>query len=185
MASNQPIKAIDVIKSDSINIPQPGSYISGTNATTNGNTIIDLNANFLGVSNPGNTGFSNKVNIGDVVYIDDPLGTQIAAVINEIVSNTELKVIGVLISGTSTYKIYRANGPYGGLSAQGVTGLEGYSLYVGTKGSGNLSVVPAGSSDTVVLKGVEAGSFIPLQVVRVNSLGTDVSDILALEGDVV
>ena len=181
MASNQPIKAIDVIKDDNINIPQPGSYISGTNATTNGNTIIDLSANFLGVSNPGNTGFSNKVNIGDIVYINDPLGVLKAAAISEIVSNTELKVLGVIISGTSTYKIYRTNGPYGGLASQSVTGLEGYSLYIGGAGSGNLSVVPAASTDTVILKGVAAGSFIPLQVVRVNSTGTDVTDILALE----
>jgi len=185
MASNQPIKAIQVRIDNNINIPQPGSYISGTNAAgLPGNTITDLSANFLGVSNPGNTGFSNKVNIGDVVYIDDPLGTPIAAVINEIVSNNEIKVSGVLISGTSTYKIYRANGGYTVLGAQPVTGLEGYSLYVGGTGGGELSVIPAGSSDPVIFKGLTAGDFIPLRVVRVNSLGTDVTDILALDGDV-
>jgi len=34
MASNQPTKAIHVIPSDSINIPEPGSYTSGTNTGT-------------------------------------------------------------------------------------------------------------------------------------------------------
>ena len=31
MASNQPIRAVEVRKSDNVNIPEPGSYISGTN----------------------------------------------------------------------------------------------------------------------------------------------------------
>ncbi len=184
MASNQPIRAVEVRKSDNINIPQPGSYISGTNSAGGGGgtTIIDLNANFLGVSNPGNTGFSNKVAVGDIVYVDDVLGAQVIGLVSQVTSNTEIQVGGVLASGTSAYKIYRSNGNYGGsFSAQSKTGIEGYSLYVGGGGSGNLSVIPAGSEDTVLLKGVAAGSFIPLQVVRVNSTGTDVTDILALE----
>lgn len=183
MASNQPIKAVEVRKSNNINIPQPGSYASGTNAALGlgGDTIVDLNANFLGVSNPGNTGFSNKVAIGDVVYIDDVLGSPVVGLVKEITSNTQIKVNGVLASGTSAYKIYRSNGNFNSLSPQSKTGIEGYSLYIGGAGSGNLSVIPAGSEDTVILKGVAAGSFIPLQVVRVNSTGTDVTDILALE----
>ena len=183
MASNQPIKAVEVRKSNNINIPQPGSYISGTNSAGGfgGDTIIDLNANFLGVSNPGNTGFSNKVAIGDVVYIDDVLGSPVVGLVSEVVSNTSIKVSEVLASGTSAYKIYRSNGTFARLSSSSKKGIEGYSLYVGGGGSGNLSVIPAGSEDTVILKGVAAGSFIPLQVVRVNSTGTDVTDILALE----
>jgi len=183
MASNQPIKAVEVRKSNNINIPQPGSYISGTNSAGGfgGDTIIDLNANFLGVSNPGNTGFSNKVAIGDVVYIDDVLGSPVVGLVSEVVSNTSIKVSEVLASGTSAYKIYRSNGTFARLSSSSKTGIEGYSLYIGGGGSGNLSVIPAGSEDTVILKGVAAGSFIPLQVVRVNSTGTDVTDILALE----
>ena len=183
MASNQPIRAVEVRKSNNINIPQPGSYISGTNSAGGfgGDTIIDLNANFLGVSNPGNTGFSNKVAIGDVVYIDDVLGSPVVGLVSEVVSNTSIKVSEVLASGTSAYKIYRSNGTFARLSSSSKTGIEGYSLYIGGGGSGNLSVIPAGSEDTVILKGVAAGSFIPLQVVRVNSTGTDVTDILALE----
>ena len=183
MASNQPIRAVEVRKSNNINIPQPGSYISGTNSAGGfgGDTIIDLNANFLGVSNPGNTGFSNKVAIGDVVYIDDVLGSPVVGLVSEVVSNTSIKVSEVLASGTSAYKIYRSNGTFARLSSSSKTGIEGYSLYIGGGGSGNLSVIPAGSEDTVLLKGVAAGSFIPLQVVRVNSTGTDVTDILALE----
>ena len=46
MASNQPTKAIDVVPSDTINIPQPGSIVGGTSSTT-GNTLTDASATFL------------------------------------------------------------------------------------------------------------------------------------------
>ena len=184
MSSNQPIKAIQVRINSNINIPQPGSYASGTNATTTGNTIIDLSANFLGVSNPGNTGYSDKVSIGDIVYTDDAAANAVGVAVSSIVSNTELTVTGAILSGTDTYEIYRGNGTYTPIGPQSVTGLEGYSLYVGGTGGGELSVIPAGSSDTVIFKGVTAGDFIPLRVIRVNDIGTNVTDILALDGDV-
>ena len=38
MASNQPTQAITVIKSDTINIPEPGSYLTGGN-TGSGTTL--------------------------------------------------------------------------------------------------------------------------------------------------
>lgn len=50
-------------------------------------------------------------------------------------------------------------------------------LYVG--GAGDLSVVTAGGN-TVSLVGVSAGSFIPLQIARVNATGTDATNILVL-----
>ena len=179
MAKNQPIKAIDVVPSDTINIPEPGSYATGTNAQIGaGLTVIDLTANFLGVSNPGNTGVSNKVAIGDVVYVTDALGVVTARTVVAVDSNTQLTLSGIVSGTPGTYAIYKSNG---GAQTQPIVGHEGYSLYVGGAGSGNLSVVPASSTDTVVLKGVAAGSFIPLQVTRVNSTGTDVTNILALE----
>ena len=185
MAKNQPIRAIKVIPSNEVNIPKPGSYASGTSSTgLAGDTITDLSANFLGVSNPGNTGVSNKVNIGDVVYATDGLlGTRVAVHVSEIISNTQIKVTPGVLNGTTPYEIYRSNGTFNGaFTAQSLTGLEGYSLYVGGDAAGNeLSVVPAASQDTVILKGVTAGSFIPLQVVKVNRTGTTVTDILALE----
>ena len=169
MASNQPIKAIDVIKSDTINIPQPGSYITGTNSAGNGTTITDSSANFLGVSNAGNTGYSNKVAVGDVLYTGGSIVTVTA------VTDDNNLIVSASVTGGATYALYKSNG---GAQTQPVVGHEGYSLYVG--GAGDLSVVPAASTDTVVLKGVAAGAFIPLQVVRVNA-ATTASDILALE----
>jgi hypothetical protein len=50
-------------------------------------------------------------------------------------------------------------------------------LYVG--GAGNLRVLTAGGND-VTLFGVAAGTFIPIQVVRVYSTNTTATDIVAL-----
>jgi hypothetical protein len=50
-------------------------------------------------------------------------------------------------------------------------------LYVGT--GGNVRVLTAGGND-VILNNVAAGTFIPIQVVRVYSTNTTASDILAL-----
>lgn len=178
MASNQPIRAIDVVPSDTINIPQPGSYATGTQDQIGaGTSIIDITAKFLGVSNPGNTGFSNRVAIGDVVYVTDG-GVTTAVTVTAVNNDAQLTVSASVPGNPATYAIYKSNG---GAQTQPVAGHEGYSLYVGGTGSGNLSVVPAGSTDTVVLKGVSAGAFIPLQVTKVNSTGTDVTNILALE----
>ena len=48
MAQNQPVKAIDVIPSDTINIPQPGSVVSSTSdGASLGDLLIDSTATFL------------------------------------------------------------------------------------------------------------------------------------------
>ena len=66
MASNQPTQALNVVVSDTINIPEPDAYITGTSSSGTGTTITDGSANFLGITS--NAGISNKVAIGDVVY---------------------------------------------------------------------------------------------------------------------
>jgi len=168
MASNQPTKAITVIKSDTINIPEPGSYFTGGN-TGSGTTLTTAGAKFLGTPNPGNTGYSNRVAAGDVIY----QGTTIVTVVS-VDSDTQLTVSAALTGGGATYEIYRGNG---GSQTQLRAGNEGFSLFVGT--AGDLAVIPASSTDTVVLKNVPDSSFIPLQVARVVA-ATTASDIVAL-----
>lgn len=56
-------------------------------------------------------------------------------------------------------------------------GNNGCVLYVGT--GGNLRVLTAGGDD-VVFAGLQNGTFLPVNVVRVFSTGTTASDILAL-----
>lgn len=168
MASNQPTKAITVIPSDTINIPEPGSYFTGGN-TGSGTTLTTAGAKFLGTPNPGNTGYSNRVAAGDVIY----QGTTIVTVVS-VDSDTQLTVSATLTGGGATYEIYRGNG---GSQTQLRAGNEGFSLFVGT--AGDLAVIPASSTDTVVLKNVPDSSFIPLQVARVVA-ATTASDIVAL-----
>ena len=166
MASNQPTQAITVIPSDAINIPEPGSYLTGGN-TGSGTTLTTAGAKFLGTFNAGNTGYSNRVAAGDVVY----QGTTIVTVVS-VDSDTQLTVSDTLTGGT--YEIYRGNG---GAQTQLPAGNEGFSLFVGT--AGNLAVIPASSTDTVVLNNVPDSSFIPLQVTRVVA-ATTASNIVAL-----
>ena len=168
MASNQPTQAITVIPSDAINIPEPGSYLTGGN-TGSGTTLTTAGAKFLGTFNAGNTGYSNRVAAGDVIY----QGTTIVTVVS-VDSDTQLTVSAALTGGGATYEIYRGNG---GAQTQLPAGNEGFSLFVGT--AGNLAVIPASSTDTVVLKNVPDSSFIPLQVARVLS-ATTAADIVAL-----
>jgi len=168
MASNQPTQAITVIKSDTINIPEPGSYLTGGNTGT-GTTLTTAGAKFLGTFNAGNTGYSNRVAAGDVIY----QGTTIVTVVS-VDSDTQLTVSAALTGGGATYEIYRGNG---GAQTQLPAGNEGFSLFVGT--AGNLAVIPASSTDTVVLNNVPDSSFIPLQVTRVVA-ATTASNIVAL-----
>ncbi len=175
MASNQPTQAITVIKSDTINIPEPGSYLTGGN-TGSGTTLTTAGAKFLGTFNAGNTGYSNRVAAGDVVYEATGTASQKIATVVSVDSNTQLTLSAPGLTGGGTYEIYRGNG---GAQTQLPAGNEGFSLFVGT--ATTLAVIPASSTDTVILKNIPNSSFIPLQVTRVLLTGTtDVLDIIAL-----
>jgi hypothetical protein len=168
MASNQPTQALNVVPSDTINIPEPDAYITGTSSAGTGTTITDASANFLGVSNPSNTGYSNRVAIGDVLYSNNS-GVLTAVTVTAVTNNTNL-VVSASLTGSLPYEIYRANA--------GASDSEGFSLFVG--GTGNISVVPASSDQAVVLENIPDSSFIPLQVKRVNSSNTTATKIIAL-----
>lgn len=167
MASNQPTQALNVVPSDTINIPEPDAYITGTSSSGTGTTITDGNANFLGITS--NAGVSNKVAIGDIVYVIDGAALTIVRV-TAITNNTNI-VVSASVPGTKPYQIYRSNGDFKNVS-------EGFSLFVG--GAGNISVVPACSDQVVKLENIPDSSFIPLQVKRVNSTDTTATKIIAL-----
>jgi hypothetical protein len=162
MASNQPTQAITVLKSDTINIPEPDAYVTGANSGS-GTTLTTAGAKFLGAFNPAQTGYSNRVSAGDVVY----QGTTLVTVVS-VDSDTQLTLSGAITGGGATYEIYRAN----------AANSEGFSLFVG--GQGNISVVPVSSDQTVIMQNVPDSSFIPLQVRRVNSTNTTATNIIAL-----
>lgn len=166
MAQNQPVKAIEVRPSDTINIPQTGSIVGGTSSTT-GATLTDAAATFLNSStNP--LGYNIKG--GDVIYV----GTEIHEV-KSVDSETVITLKSAVgAAAPYDYKIYKGN------SGDLKEGQDGYSLFVGT--AGDVAVLPAGTGqDSVILKNVANNSYVPLQVQRVLATGTTAADILALE----
>ena len=168
MSQNQPKRAIAVIPSDTINIPQPGAYLSGA-SSTNGTALTTAGATFI--NGDSTIGRNNFVAAGDVVIS----GTEIAQVV-EVNSNTVLTLTapGIAAAAPYHYKIYRSNG--GAINA--TQGTDGYSLFVG--GAGDVAVVTVGG-DEIVMKNVGNASFIPQQVIRVKAAGTTASDIIALD----
>jgi hypothetical protein len=63
------------------------------------------------------------------------------------------------------------------VSTQDGSGNNGCVLYIG--GNGNLRVTTAGGDD-ITFVAVQAGSFLPVQVVRVWATGTSATNIVAL-----
>ena len=159
MANNQPVSAIPVIPSDSINIPQPGSVVVG-NSSTGGTTLTDAGAAFL----------TNFISGGDVVYV----GTEIHEVLS-VDSETVITLkTAVVAAAPYAYKIFKGNS--GALKE----GYDGYSLFVGT--TGDVAVLtPGAGQDEITLVNIANASFIPLQVIRVLNTGTTATDIIALD----
>jgi hypothetical protein len=159
MASNQPVSAIRVIPSDSINIPKPGSVVGG-NSSTNGTTLTDATASFK----------SNFISGGDVVYV----GSEIHEILS-VDSDTVITLkTAVVAAAPYAYKIFKGNG--GDLKQ----GYDGYSLFVGTTGD-IVVLTPGAGQDEVTLVNIANASFIPLQVIRVLNTGTTATDIIALD----
>jgi len=165
MAQNQPVKAIDVVPSDLVNIPQPGSVTGATDGTPG--------ALF---TSPSSTFKTDFISGGDVVIATQG-GVNEMVEIEAVVNETQLKLFTAFtFTAPITFKIYKGNG---GGGIQGKIGNDGYSLFVGT--GGDLTVLPAGTGqDEVTLKNVANNSYVPLQVQRVLET-TTASDILALE----
>ncbi|MCP4323389.1 MAG: hypothetical protein GY787_16375 [Alteromonadales bacterium] len=164
MAQNQPVKAIDVVPSDLVNIPQPGSVTRATDGTQG--------ATF---TSPTSTFRTDFISGGDVIIATQG-GVNEMVEIESVISETELTTFEVFsFSNPITFKIYKGNG-----GLQNAIGNDGYSLFVGT--GGDLAVLPAGTGqDEVILKNVANNSYVPLQVQRVLNTGTTAANVLALE----
>ena len=153
--------AINVIPSDTINIPQPGIIISGNNTAVPGTTLTDVGKGFTNAeTNP--KGF-NIVG-GSVVY--DSAGAIVE--VEKVVDSDNLLLLNAIAAGA--YEIYNGNYNVSGKS-------DGFSLYV--TGAGNLSVVTV-FGNTIVIP-VTANSFLDLQVIKVNATGTTATGIIALQ----
>jgi len=148
---------VNVIPSDTLDIPNPSGYTLNGSRDVPGSLFIDTTATFL----------TNNIRAGMVIY-NTTDNTSIAEVIS-VVSEDQLTIAirsagGSFAFGTN-YTIY-AN-----------TDNPGCVLYVG--GAGDLRVLTSSGSD-ITFTGVLAGSFIPVQVKRVFATSNTATSILAL-----
>jgi hypothetical protein len=160
----QPSRALEVLKSDSANIPTPNLLASGTTTSVIFTTeLVDSTANFI-VNTPN--GVQYAVNTGDIVYCTFGAAT----IVKVIDANTLLLNEGIILLSNTSYSIYQES-PQTGFNNQGAV------LYIG--GAGNLKVTTSGN-DEVLFLGVQAGTFFPVNVVKVWATGTDCTNIIAL-----
>jgi hypothetical protein len=150
----QPSRALSVIPSDNANVPYPAVVTSGTNTSTTALELINSAATFI----------TSKVKPQDIVYnITDSTAATVLTVDSETVLTLNANIF---TADPKSYIIYDAESPN-----------EGSVLYVG--GAGNLNVMTA-AGDTVLFTGLSAGSFVPVQVVKILSTNTTATLVLAL-----
>jgi hypothetical protein len=153
-------RALKVIPSVNTNIPMPNVIVTSTTTGVNTGKLIDTTKNFSSVgTNPLN------VQVGDIVYNTT---SSSAATVTKVDSATQLSLNATIMTIGSNYTLY---------SGTNIAGtVEPCVLYIGVGGS--LNVTTAGG-DVVNFVGIGAGTFLPVQVIRVNSVVT-ATDIIAL-----
>ncbi len=164
------IKAIPVVISSTLNIPEPGAVYTGS-SSTNGTTVTS-------------TGFlTSNVKGGDSIQVGNP-GANLDAEIHTIISvdsDTELTLsTGVSIPAPFDFAIYRANG------GSTLVGNSGYSLIVQLENANCITVIPVGQTEEIeICKGDDVSSLNDIlgqiKVQRVTQC--DQSDIIALDTD--
>ena len=153
-------RALKVIPSPNTNIPMPNVIVTSLATATTTSKLVDSTKNFSSVgTNPLN------VQVGDTVY-NNTLSS--AAIVTNVDSATQLSLNSNIMLSTNTYTLYSGTNTAGS--------VEPCVLYVGV--GGTLNVTTAGG-DVVKLVGIASGTFLPVQVIRVNSVVT-ATDIIAL-----
>jgi hypothetical protein len=156
-------RAIDVIPSNTIDIPNPSLVASGAASADapvgNLNRLTNSSGNFQ----------TKGVGVGNVVYVLYASGAKQITTVASVDSETQLTLSDDVsfLSGDS-YKIFHAGQN------------NGCILYIGSVTGGSVLRVLTAGGDDIILKGVVAGSYTPVQVLRVFSSDTSVSDIVAL-----
>lgn len=146
-------RALSVIKSDTIGIPSPSVESISSSATgTTSNKLVDSAGDFV----------NRNIKVGDIVY--NTTDSTVATVTAVNVNGTELTISADIMASGEAYRIFRPDN-------------NGCVLYVG--GAGDIKVETVGG-DEVVFAGVLAGSFIPVQVVKLFSTSTTATNVVAL-----
>jgi len=153
-------RALSVIPSANTNIPMPNVIVTSTATATTANKLVDSTKNFSSVGvNPLN------IQVGDIVYNTT---SSTAATVTNVDSATQLSLNSNIMASTNSYTLYSGTNTTGS--------VEPCVLYVGV--GGTLNVTTAGG-DVVDFVGIASGTFLPVQVIRVNSVVT-ATDIIAL-----
>lgn len=156
----QPSRALTVYKSDFADIPYPAIAVTGTaSAPASPNELVDLTKDFTTLA----------VYAGDIVYnLSVPAAATITG--NPLPSSPNTLMLNApIMSAGDSYIIYQSSPQAGGQNT-------GCVLYVGT--TGDVKVTTAGY-DEVTFVGVQGGTFLPVQVVKVWNTGAS-ADIIAL-----
>ncbi len=178
-------RAIPVLKSDTINIPQPGEYRSASSSTT-GATLTTVGAEFQGIYNTSRTGYSDRVAVGDVVYVDDNATgrpafiTQVSDIIDDDTLTLDPAVGG--IAAPYNYNIYRSNGGLNNVTA----GNPGYTLIGPFDTNTILNVIPGGQDSPVFIKPNDTSDLgmeqvLVQRVLDTGSTSVDESGLVALQ----
>ena len=152
-------RALSVIPSINTNIPMPNVIVTSLATATTTNKLVDSTKNFSSSGvNPLN------IQVGDTIYNNTLIS---AATVTNVDSATQLTLnANIMVSGDA-YTLYSGTNIPGS--------VEPCVLYVGT--GGDLVVTTAGG-DFVNFVGIAAGTFLPVQVIKVNA--ATAADIIAL-----
>ena len=144
--------ALRVVTSDTINIPNPSTLaVSGTNTSTSANNLVDSGKNFVTL----------QIQVGSIVY-NTTDGS--CARVTSVAANTLGLSANIFTATSKSYSIFAEN------NTPAV-------LYIG--GAGNVRVLTEGGDD-VTFNGTLAGSYFPIQVLRVFASGTTATNIIAI-----
>lgn len=145
-------RALRVVTSDTINIPNPSTLaVSSTNTSVSANNLVDSSNNFVNL----------QIQVGAIVY-NTTDGS--CARVTSVAANTLGLSANIFTATSKDYSIFAEN------NTPSV-------LYVG--GAGNLRVLTEGGDD-VTFNGVLAGSYLPIQVYRVFATNTTATNIVAI-----
>lgn len=158
----QPGRALNIINSDNANIPFPTVNSTGTSSAVVASFLVDSTQDFVTLNVcPGDIVYNLTTNTAaTVIAYPDPLTPD----------RFELNANIFLAAGNS-YVVYQSGPMAGGGQNSGCV------LYVG--GIGNVRVLTT-DLDDVTFFGVQTGTFMPVQVVKVFATGTSATNIVAL-----
>ena len=165
-------RVLQVVPADAINIPNPAAIATNGQTTADGraaNQLIDANATFL----------NDNIKVGDIIYASTGATSNwtLAATVKEVVNDTTLEVEN---SSTGVGTLFNTGLPYN-IYSQVDNPSNGCCLYIGDVAGGtDVEVLTAGGDPKILFKGVNAGQFMPVNVLRVYNTNTTAASILAL-----